>query len=102
MTGGRLTGGGDPVPVEITRLTDVPGLTGAPANGLCEITLPAGTVALVADVMLPTVSPAPTTAVVAAPCVKPTTFGADMLETMTARVGDPVAPRSSVTVKVRV
>src|SRR4029079_9581284 len=71
-TFGTLTGAG---PVETTRFTALPAATDVPATGFCEITLPAGTVAEACCVIVPTTSPALMIAVVAAACVKPTTFG---------------------------
>jgi hypothetical protein len=53
-------------PVETTRATADPGATEAPAAGFWLMTLPAGTVALLAVVTVPRVSPAPVIAVVAA------------------------------------
>ena len=54
------------VPVETTRLTAEPGFTLVPALGLSLMTLPEGTVELLALVIVPTTSPAPVMAVVAA------------------------------------
>src|SRR5881398_915844 len=62
-------------PLETTRLTALPMLTCVPATGDWLITDPAGTVVLVAVVMVPTVSDAPLIADVAAVCVRPTTLG---------------------------
>ncbi len=47
-----------------------------PAAGLWLMTLPAGTVALLCIVTIPSLSPAAVSADVAAACVRPTTFGA--------------------------
>jgi hypothetical protein len=63
------------VPLETTRLTADPVLTEAPATGLWLITLPEGTVTLLAVLTVPSVSPAPVIALVAAACVRPTTLG---------------------------
>src|SRR3954471_12622408 len=62
-------------PDETTRLTALPVLTCVPAMGDWLITDPAGTVVLVAVVIVPTVSDAPATAVLAAVCVRPTMLG---------------------------
>jgi hypothetical protein len=64
-------------PLEITKFTDDPALTLVPPTGLSLITLPDATVLLDAVVTVPTTSPAPVIAVLAAPCVLPTTFGTD-------------------------
>src|SRR4051812_34624947 len=64
-------------PLETTRATAVPAATLAPAAGVSLVTCPAGTVALLALEIAPTVSPAPVSAVCAAVCVIPTTFGTD-------------------------
>src|SRR4051812_39283003 len=72
-TAGPLTAG----PLETTSAIAVPAATLAPAAGLSLITCPAGTVALLAFEIAPTVSPAPVMAVCAAVCVIPTTFGTD-------------------------
>ena len=69
---GTDTGAG---PLEMTRFTAEPGATLAPPAGLWLITLPAGTVALLACVTMPTARPAPVIAVVAAACVRLTTLG---------------------------
>src|SRR5689334_11213568 len=58
-----MTGGAGPV--EITSATALPGATSVPADGACEITLPAATVADGCDVTTPTTSPAPVIADVA-------------------------------------
>ena len=71
-TFGTVTGAG---PVDTTMLTADAGATLAPASGLWLITLPDGTVALCWVVTVPSVSPAPVIAVVAAACVRPTTLG---------------------------
>src|SRR6185369_11325780 len=71
-TFGTATLGG---PLETTRLTADPAFTCVPAAGLSLITLPAGTVLLAAVVTTPSTSPALVMAVVAAACVRPTTFG---------------------------
>jgi hypothetical protein len=62
-------------PLEITRFTDDPVFTDVPAVGLSLITSPEGTVELEAVVTVPTASPAPVIAVVAAASVSPTTLG---------------------------
>jgi hypothetical protein len=62
-------------PVEMTRATAEPLAALVPAAGVSLMTLPLATVALDAWVTVPTLSPAPVTAVVAADCVSPTTFG---------------------------
>jgi hypothetical protein len=62
-------------PLEITRFTDDPVFTDVPATGLSLITSPEGTVLLDAVVTVPTTSPTPAIAVVAAVCVSFTTFG---------------------------
>ena len=59
----------------MTRLTALPAATDVPAAGLSLMTDPAGTVALDAVVTVPTVRPAAVIALVAAACVRPTTFG---------------------------
>src|SRR5882762_11669416 len=64
-----------PGPVDTTRLTADPTFTCVPAVGLSLITLPAGTVLLDAVVTVPSTSPALVMTVVAAACVRPTTFG---------------------------
>src|ERR1700719_2046033 len=69
---GTGTGAG---PVDITRFTAVPGFSSVPANGLSLITFPAATVPLDCGGTVPTVSPAPGLALVAADCVNPTTLG---------------------------
>src|SRR6185369_3994100 len=66
-------------PLDTTRLTAEPAFTCVPAAGFSLITLPAGTVALDALVTTPSTSPALVMAVVAAACVKPTTFGTETL-----------------------
>src|SRR5262249_45297619 len=69
-----------PVPVgpsEMTSATALPGATSAAAAGFWLITLPAGTVALLALVIVPTTRLAFVMAVVAAGCVRPTTFGTE-------------------------
>jgi hypothetical protein len=76
-TFGTNTGGG---PVETTRLTADPEATEVPATGVSLITSPGGTVVLAAVVTVPTVSPAPVIAVVAAACVSPTTFGTETVD----------------------
>ena len=62
-------------PLEITRFTAEPTFTLVPAAGFSLITSPEGTVLLDAIVTVPSTKPAPVTAVVAAACVSPTTFG---------------------------
>jgi hypothetical protein len=69
---GTVTGAG---PDETTRATEAPFAALAPAAGVWLMTLPLATVALDACVTVPTVSPAPVIAVVAAVCASPTTFG---------------------------
>ena len=64
-------------PVEITRFTAEPTLTLVPAAGFSLITSPEGTVLLDAVVTVPSSKPPPLSAVVAAACVSPTTFGTD-------------------------
>ena len=66
-----------PEPAETTRLTAEPELTLLPAPGLSLITLPDATVELLAAVTVPTTSPAPVMAVVAAAWVSPTTLGTE-------------------------
>jgi hypothetical protein len=56
-------------------LTAEPELTLVPAIGLSLMTLPDATVGLLAVVTVPTTSPAPVMAVVAAAWVSPTTLG---------------------------
>jgi hypothetical protein len=60
---GTATGGG---PVEMTRLTAVPGETSVPATGFCAITAPDGTDALDPLVIVPVVNPALLSAIDAA------------------------------------
>src|SRR3954468_5162689 len=62
-------------PLETTRLTALPTLTCVPPAGDWLMTDPAGTVVLVAVVIVPTVSDAPVIAVLAAVCVRPTALG---------------------------
>src|SRR6187399_2043647 len=62
-------------PVDTTSATALPVVTCVPATGDWLITEPAGTVVLDAVVTAPTVRPAFAIAVVAAACVRPTTFG---------------------------
>jgi hypothetical protein len=62
-------------PLDSTRFTDDPVSNELPAAGLSLITSPEGTVLLEAVVTVPTTSPAPLIAAVAAACVSPTTFG---------------------------
>src|SRR3954454_4949306 len=71
-TFGVATGAG---PDETTIATALPAATDVPATGDWLITLPDGTVALAAVVTPPAVSVASVIAVVAADCVRPTTFG---------------------------
>jgi hypothetical protein len=71
-------------PVDTTRFTAVPRLSSVPANGLSLITFPAATVPLDCGVTVPTVSPAPVIALVAATCVNPTTFGTATCRLVTA------------------
>jgi hypothetical protein len=80
MTLGTVTGGGGGGaggPLETTRLTEEPGATLAPAAGVEPTMLPAGTLALVCCVMLPTASPAAVSAVLAADWVWPMRLGTD-------------------------
>src|SRR3954471_9128876 len=72
-TPGALTCGR---PDETVSATALPTTTSAPAAGLWLMTLPDGTVMLVAVVMVPTTSCAVVSAVVAAAWVRPTTPGA--------------------------
>src|SRR5215218_7854823 len=60
---------------ETTRFTPLPGAAFVPESGLWLSTVPAGTVALVDSVTVPTCSPAACRAAVAAVCDPPTTFG---------------------------
>jgi hypothetical protein len=62
-------------PVETTRFTAELGAALLPAGGVWLMTLPDGTLALAAVVTVPTVSPAPVIAAVAAAWVSPTTLG---------------------------
>jgi hypothetical protein len=62
-------------PLETTRATAEPLATLLLATGLSLITSPEATVLLDCMVTAPTASPAPVTALVAAACVSPTTFG---------------------------
>src|SRR5262245_31070783 len=62
-------------PLETTRLTVLPCVTCVPAVGVWLITDPAGTVVLACVVTVPSARFAPVIAVVAAACVRPTTFG---------------------------
>src|SRR6185295_17583717 len=71
-TFGVATCGG---PDETTSATALPVVTCVPPTGVWLITDPAGTVVLEAVVTVPTVRPAFVIAVVAAACVRPTTFG---------------------------
>src|SRR4029078_11524911 len=71
-TAGIETGAG---PDETISATERPGCACEPASGLCVMTEPAGTVALVEFVTDPRASPAPVMADVAAASVRPTTFG---------------------------
>ena len=66
---------GEAAPVDTTKLTGLPRATLMPATGLWLMTLPAGTVALVAWVIVPTVRATPWIAVIAAAWVKLTTLG---------------------------
>jgi hypothetical protein len=61
--------------VETTSATALPGETSVPAAGFELMTLPEGTVALLAWVIAPTVNPAPVIAADAAACVEFTTIG---------------------------
>src|SRR5205823_14946330 len=58
-------------PDDTTRLTADPAATEVPAVGVCEITLPAGTVDDACVVIVPTTKPAAVIAVVAAVCGSP-------------------------------
>jgi hypothetical protein len=58
-------------------LTADPKVTEVPASGFSLITSPEDTVLDDCCVTVPTVSPAPVTAALAAACVLPTTFGTD-------------------------
>jgi hypothetical protein len=69
---GTVTGAG---PDDTVRLTVLPEAALAPAEGLWLITLPEGTVELLALVTVPSVNFAPVIALVAAAWVRPTTFG---------------------------
>src|SRR6267142_2039214 len=71
-TFGVATCGG---PDEMTSATALPVTTCVPATGFWLITAPDGTVVLDALVTGPTVRLAPVIALVAAACVRPTTFG---------------------------
>src|SRR5919198_330350 len=71
-TFGTATCGG---PLETTRLTALPTTTSLPDVGVWLITDPVGTVVLDALVTVPTVRPADVIVLVAAACVKLTTFG---------------------------
>src|SRR6185503_1348989 len=71
-TFGVATCGG---PDDTTSATALPVTTCVPAVGFWLITEPAGTVVLEADVIAPTVKPAPVMLLDAAACVRPTTFG---------------------------
>ncbi|HEX9140505.1 MAG TPA: hypothetical protein VF848_12000 [Steroidobacteraceae bacterium] len=71
-TFGTLTDAG---PLLTVRFTAAPLATLVPAAGIWLMTLPAATVALLAIVTVPSVSPAPVIAVVAIAWVSPTTFG---------------------------
>src|SRR4029079_10054470 len=62
-------------PDETTRFTAVPGGTFGGDTVFWLMTIPAATVALDCVVTVPTTSPAFWIATVAAPCVRPTTFG---------------------------
>ena len=56
------------LPDDTTRFTAVPVFTLLPAAGVCEITLPDATLLLDCCVTVPTASPAPVIAVLAADC----------------------------------
>ena len=64
-----------PEPLATTMLTAEPGFAPVPAPGLWLMTSPDGTVELLTVVTVPTASPAPVMAVVAAAWVSPTTLG---------------------------
>jgi hypothetical protein len=80
---------GTDTPDEMTKLTDDPPLAAVPAAGFWLITLPIGTVLLEALLVVPTTSPAPVMAVVAAASVCDTTFGTVTPEEMTKLTEDP-------------
>ena len=80
-------------PLETTSDTALLIATCVPAAGVWLITDPAGTVVLDAVVTVPSVSPAPVIAVVAAACVWPTTFGV-------ATCGRPLETTSATAVPV--
>src|SRR6185295_7122097 len=82
---GTATCGG---PLETTSVTALPGATWVPAIGDWLITESFGTVVLVAVVTVPSVKFAPVIALVAAACVRPTTFG-------TATCGGPLDTTSA-------
>src|SRR5262245_6232463 len=63
------------VPCDTTRLTALPRAADVLAPGDWLITLPPGTVVLGWNVTVPTTRPAPVIDVLAAACVRPTTFG---------------------------
>ena len=71
-TFGTVTGAG---PVLTVRFTADPEATLVPATGLSLITLPDATVELLAVLTVPSARPALVIALVAAACVRPTTFG---------------------------
>src|SRR5215813_13604697 len=71
-TFGTATCGG---PDDTTRFTELPTVTWVAAAGVWLMTEPAGTVVLDCCVIVPTTRPAFVIAVVAAVCVRPTTFG---------------------------
>src|SRR2546421_494777 len=62
-------------PEDTTSKSALPFATGAGAPGVCLIMIPAGTVALDANVVAPTVRPASVIALEAAVWVRPTTSG---------------------------
>ena len=87
--GAATCGGPDETTIDTALLT----ATCVPAAGFWLITDPAGTVVLDAVVTVPSVSPAPVIAVVAAACVWPTTFGV-------ATCGRPLETTSATAVPV--
>lgn len=75
LTLGTTKDCGPTAPVEMEKLTGVVGESTAPGNGLCKITIPAGTVFEAVSPIEPTLNPALTMAEMAAACVSPTMFG---------------------------
>ena len=80
-------------PDDTTSATELPLATCVPPAGFWLITDPAGTIALAELVIVPTLRPAFVIDVVAAACVKPTTFG-------TAICGGPDETTSATVVPV--